>query len=75
MKKRTKAALKKNAQKIIEDAGGMPAVSKHFEINHWSVNKWHMKGRIPRDRIVPLCLLANKTRGDEYWDSTKLLGG
>ena len=75
MKKLKKDALKKNAKKIIEDAGGMPVVAKHFDINHWSVNKWHMKGRIPQDRIVPLCALANDTRGDGYWDSTKLLGG
>ena len=72
MQKRKRNALRRNARKIIEDAGGRAAVAKHFAISHFAVTKWY-GSRIPQDRILPLCDLANTQRGDQYWHAERLL--
>ena len=75
MKKLKKDSLRKNAVKVIDELGGPSKVAELFDLTPWAVSKWRISGRIPADRIKPLCRVANKARGDGYWTTDKFLEG
>ena len=53
-----------NTRKCIRDAGGVPAVAKHFGLRDWAVRKWFNDGHVPisreGNRVTPLVALANQ---------------
>lgn len=54
----------KNTRRCIRDAGGVPAVAKHFGLRDWAVRKWFNSGHVPisrvGNRVTPLVALANE---------------
>lgn len=46
-------------KQAIDLAGGVMVVASRFDITDRAVRKWWQEGRIPAERIIPLCEMCH----------------